>query len=131
MFGFNKKKVKEDVAKADIKKGELDDMTTLSSCMTSLVKKGYRENFIVKHDRLFAPTTDKGYQAAETTIDDFYRFEGTSDPADNAVLYAIQTQDGVKGILLDAYGTYGDEELNKFIRDVEEIYKTKADNTSK
>lgn len=36
----------------------------------------------------------------------FYRYEGNSDPADEAVVYAIECKNGLKGILVTAYGMY-------------------------
>ena len=54
---------------------------------------------------------------------DFFRFEGQSDPADSAIMYVIETTDGLKGILIDAYGAYADEHVNKFMAEVEEINK--------
>jgi hypothetical protein len=36
----------------------------------------------------------------------YYRFEGMTDPADNTVLYVIETSSGEKGLLVDAYGVY-------------------------
>lgn len=38
-----------------------------------------------------------------------YRFEGNTNPDDNAILYAIETARGEKGLLLDAYGVYAGE----------------------
>ena len=37
-----------------------------------------------------------------------YRFEGDSSPDDNSVLYAIESKGGIKGVLVDAYGTYAE-----------------------
>jgi hypothetical protein len=54
---------------------------------------------------------------------DFFRFEGESDPADNSILYAIETDDGKKGILSDAYGPYADINVTKFMKQVEDITK--------
>ena len=56
-------------------------------------------------------------------IIDFFRFEGQSDPADNAIMYVVETTDGSKGTLVDAYGAYADEHMNKFMSEVEEISK--------
>ena len=41
-------------------------------------------------------------------ITEMYRFEGDSSPDDNSVLYAIESKDGIKGVLVDAYGTYAE-----------------------
>lgn len=37
-----------------------------------------------------------------------YRFEGMSNPDDNSVVYAIKSRDGIKGVLVDAYGMYAE-----------------------
>jgi formylmethanofuran:tetrahydromethanopterin formyltransferase len=37
-----------------------------------------------------------------------YRFEGMSSTDDNSILLAIETSDGRKGVIVDAYGTYSD-----------------------
>jgi hypothetical protein len=52
----------------------------------------------------------------EFEISEFYRFEGMSDPADNAIVYAIQSHGGVKGVLVDAYGVYADEMTAEMVK---------------
>jgi hypothetical protein len=42
---------------------------------------------------------------------------------DNAILYLIETNDNVKGTLIDSYGAYADAKLSKFVREVEDIQK--------
>ena len=98
-------------------------MKTLSECMAGLQKDGFKENFMVKENLLYAPEADKYYAPVEIRIANFYRFEGTSDPGDSSILYAIETVDSVKGILTDAYGAYSDESTTNFIKEVEEIAK--------
>jgi hypothetical protein len=39
------------------------------------------------------------------------------------ILYVIETNDGVKGTLVDGYGAYADSDVSKFIVQVEEIEK--------
>jgi hypothetical protein len=63
------------------------------------------------------------YKPEEVKIKNFYRFEGESDPADNTILYAIETTSGERGTLTDAYGPYSDSHVAKFIQDVEDIEK--------
>jgi len=98
-------------------------MRTLSECMTGLLKDGFKENFMVKENLLYAPDANKYYAPVEIRIANFYRFEGTSDPGDSSILYAIETVDGIKGVLTDAYGAYSDEMTTNFIKKVEEIGK--------
>jgi len=44
-----------------------------------------------------------------------------SDPEDNSIIYAIESKDGHKGILIDAYGAYSDEHKSAFIAGIEVI----------
>ena len=103
-----------------------DDMKTLASCLNKISKDGYQENFKVTDQGLQSLETEKTYQPEEVHIVNFYRFEGVSDPSDNAILYVIETVDGAKGSLTDAYGMYADPEIDKFIKDVESIAKKHA-----
>ena len=103
-------------------------MKTLASCITQLQSEGFKENFIVKDDKLQA--SEKSYSPGQVDILNFYRFEGESDPADNSILYAIETDDGTRGLLTDAYGAYADESISRFIVEVENITK-KTDKSKK
>lgn len=99
------------------------DMKTLVSCLNSLVRNGFEEHFKVTDSGLKALRTGKYYQPAEVKIVNFYRFEGDSDPADNSILYAIQTKDGLRGSLVDAFGPYADSKVTNFMTEVEKINK--------
>jgi hypothetical protein len=100
-----------------------DDMKTLSECFNKLVKDGFEEDFKVNEKGLFSLKTGKTYPPEQVNVINFFRFEGASDPDDNAILYAIETEDGVKGTLTDAYGTYADPKTGKFMQQVESISK--------
>jgi hypothetical protein len=100
-----------------------EHMKTLTSCTNSLLAKGYETQFKALKHGLKSLTTEKIYSPEEVKITNFYRFEGESDPSDNAILYAIETLSGEKGTLTDAYGPYSDPHVTKFVQDVEEIAK--------
>ncbi len=100
-----------------------EDMRTLASCVNKLVLDGYTESFKVTEQGLFSQGNNKTYGPEQVSIINFFRFEGASDPADNAILYAIETSDGTKGTLTDAYGPYADVEVEKFIDQVEDMVK--------
>ena len=103
---------------------EKTEMTTLVSCTNRLVKEGYTENFVPKNAGIEAPSSGKIYVPTECKIVNFYRFEGESDPADNSVVYAIEANDGTRGLLIDAYGgPYVNHKVGKFIKEIEEIEK--------
>lgn len=44
------------------------------------------------------------FNADDFDIVDVYRYEGNSDPGDEATVYAIQSKKGVKGVLVTGYG---------------------------
>ena len=101
-------------------------MTTMTSCLTMLQSEGYTENFTISGVGLEAPSTKKLYVPEEVKINSFYRFEGESDPADNAIVYAIETKDKVKGTIIDSYGANASQKISKFIAEVEDISKREA-----
>ena len=100
------------------------EMTTMTSCTATLQAEGYTENFIMKDVWLEAPSTKRLYTPNDIKINSFYRFEGESDPADSAIVYAIQTNDELKGLLIDSYGgPYVNQQIAKFISEVEDFTK--------
>lgn len=82
---------------------------TLSQTVNGLKADGYTVDFNVRHDCLVCDTTGAELKPEEFQIDKVYRFEGPSDPADEAVVYAISSpQTGLKGTLVDGYGISSD-----------------------
>ena len=100
-----------------------EDMRTMASCVNKLVLDGYVESFQVTDKGLFSPDKNKYYKPEEVRIINFFRFEGASDPADNSILYAVETTDGAKGTLTDAYGPYADQQIDRFVNQVEDMVK--------
>jgi len=100
-------------------------MKTLSESITESIEKGYVENFKVITGGLATEDEARIYAAQDIVIPNFFRFEGYSDPEDNCILYLIETSDGIKGMLIDAYGAEADVKISDFIRAVEEIHKKK------
>ena len=98
-------------------------MKTLSSCLAKMVTQGYTDDFKATDKGLKSLRTDKLYQPDEVSIVNFYRFEGISDPDDMAILYVIETTDGIKGTVVDAYGPYSNPDINRFFISVENIKK--------
>lgn len=102
---------------------KVTEMKTLSSVHTKMMQEGYTHNFKVTGQGLQLEGAEKTYSPEEVEVVNFYRFEGESDPGDNAILYVIRTSDGTQGTLIDAYGMYADEKTNAFMQQVESIRK--------
>jgi hypothetical protein len=101
----------------------IPDLKSLSSCLNKLIESGYTDDFKAVEEGLKSLRTGKIYKPDEVNIVNFYRFEGSSDPDDMSILYVIETNDGDKGTLVDAYGTYADELVADFIIKVEHLQK--------
>lgn len=98
-------------------------MKSLSTCLNKVVKDGYTEDFKVTEKGLEALSNGKIFQANDVKIVNFFRFEGTSNPEDEAVLYVLETSSGLKGTLVDAYNIYSDDLVASFIKEIEAINK--------
>jgi len=82
---------------------------TLTAAVEDLDKRGYEYDFVLAQDCIECKSLDLQLMPEEFEIDEFYRFEGMTDPADSAVIYAISSPVGnLKGVLIDAYGVYAE-----------------------
>lgn len=104
-------------------KEQVPFMNTLTSCVNKVVKDGFSDSFNITQRGLYSCSKNRYYNPGQVKVINFYRFEGQSDPADNAIMYVIETADGVKGTLIDAYGPYADAKVNIFMKEVEDMNK--------
>lgn len=101
-----------------IESTEKVNMQPLVSILGSLTALGFETQFKATEQGLLSLTTQKTFQPGEIKTAHFYRFEGESNPDDNAILYAIETNDGEKGTITDAYGPYNDSQVTNCMRQV-------------
>ena len=100
-----------------------NDLKTLVSCLNVLSRDGFTDDYKMTERGLKSLKRERVYAPEEVKVLNFYRFEGNSDPADNSILYAIETSDGGRGTLVDAYGPYADSKISTFMHQVDEIKK--------
>ena len=79
-------------------------METLSEATTRLALAGYDEDYRAQDGRLVCSRCGTSHDPAEMTIDQIVRFEGASDPGDEAIVYALDAGCGHKGLYVTAYG---------------------------
>lgn len=90
---------------------------TLSQTVEGLKKEGYAMDFNINQECLTCHKANTVFSPDEFEIDGVYRFEGESNPDDEAIVYAISSSKyGVKGILVNAYGTYADEASDALVQ---------------
>jgi len=98
-------------------------MKPLLSCLRGVELQGYTDNFKVIDQRLKSLQTGYFYKPEDIHVLNFFRFEGASNPDDNAILYVIETKDGNKGTLVDGYGVSADTDVGNFMVQVQDIVK--------
>jgi hypothetical protein len=89
---------------------------TLSEAINGLRKDGYTEDFNLEPHCLVCDSNQVQYHPENFSVDEYHRFEGMSNPDDNSILFAISSNDGVKGLLVDAYGVYAENLSDTMIR---------------
>lgn len=83
---------------------------TLVDALNDLNKRGYTANLSMEGDTIDDKSQDIHMGADDFEINEFYRFEGPSNPSDMSIVYAISSQKyNLKGALVNAYGTYADD----------------------
>ncbi len=83
----------------------MKDYGTLSQAINKLkLEEGYEYDFNLLDEKIELKAKQKTFGLEEFDVDKVLRFEGMSNPDDNAILYAITTTSGLKGVLVDGYG---------------------------
>ena len=80
-------------------------MTTLTEVLEHLQREGYTTDFNLKENCLECNGNMLQIFPNEFSVDKTYRFEGMTDPGDEAIIYAISSAKyNVKGTLVNGYG---------------------------
>jgi hypothetical protein len=81
---------------------------TVTDAVKGLKERGYTIDFNLENDCITCHKTPLTLKPSEFRITEVHRFEGPSDPADEAVVYAIEAKNGEKGILVNGFGISSD-----------------------
>jgi hypothetical protein len=80
---------------------------TVSEAVKGLKSRGFTVDFNLEKNCLIC---EKGkFDPDDFEIVEVHRFEGNSDPADEAVVYGIESTNEVKGVLVNGYGISADQ----------------------
>lgn len=80
---------------------------TVTEAVQGLKERGYDLDFNLKENCIVCK--EGKFHPEDFEIVEVYRFEGNSDPADEAVVYGIESNKGDKGVLVSGYGLYADQ----------------------
>jgi hypothetical protein len=79
---------------------------TVSQAVNGLKERGYTMDFNLKTNSI--ECEGHKFNPKDFEIKEFHRFEGSSDPGDESIVYAIESKDGLKGVLVNGYGIYSE-----------------------
>lgn len=79
---------------------------TVSEAVNGLKKRGYTLDFNLEENCLVCHGNK--FDVNDFEITEVYRFEGNTDPSDEAIVYAIESINGMKGVLVNGYGISAD-----------------------
>ncbi len=89
---------------------------TVSEAVEGLHQRGYVEDFSLTNDHLSCAAHNLNLNPDEFEVDETHRFEGETDPADEAVVYGISSSNGLKGVMVNAYGTYAESASAELVK---------------
>lgn len=96
-------------------------MTTLSEVLNNLREEGYTVDFNLGSDSLHVLKDKLQIYPDDFVVDRHYRFEGMSDPSDQAVVYAISSSKfNLKGVVVNGYGIYADDDTSELMKTIQE-----------
>jgi hypothetical protein len=84
---------------------------TVSKALQELADKGFTIDFNLEEERI-----KKDYNDFEVVH--VYRYEGESDPGDEATVYGIKSKDGQKGVFVAGYGAYSEDSAAKMLDEI-------------
>jgi hypothetical protein len=95
----------------------MNSYSTVSEAVNDLVQQGYTDQLELRRDCLYCSDKQIQLNPEEFAIDGFHRFEGETDPGDEAIVYAVSSKvKNIKGVLVNAYGVYADGATDELIR---------------
>jgi hypothetical protein len=75
---------------------------TITEALAGLKQRGFALDFNLAENCLICQ--GNRFDVNDFEISEWYRFEGDTDPSDEAVVYAVESNNGVKGVLVTGYG---------------------------
>lgn len=84
---------------------------TVSKALEELYGKGFLVDFNLQEDRIVNNSND-------FEIVHIYRYEGQTDPGDEATVYGIQSKEGEKGVFVAGHETYAESEAARTLHEI-------------
>jgi hypothetical protein len=90
----------------------------MRAALAAAERAGFNHSFRADASGLRCLETNDVFRPEDVTIVNHQRFEGSSSADDMSVVYWIECKGGIKGTVVDAFGTYSDSSLSAFLHEV-------------
>lgn len=88
----------------------------LVEAINDLRKQGYTEDFNLRQNCLECRNGEFKLFSAEFHIDNYWRFDGQTDPEDESIIYAISSdKHNIKSVLVNGYGINSEALTNEML----------------
>lgn len=85
-------------------------MMTLTDAIDYFKVRGYSENLHPSYDHMSCQSEGIQLRPEDIHVDEIMRFENSSDPEDQSILYMISSpENNLKGMYVESYGLYHDD----------------------
>jgi hypothetical protein len=95
---------------------------TMAEAVEGLRGRGFTSDFTVANEGGDVTAGDRTFKSDDLTIVEHHRFEGMSDPDDSSVVYALEASNGLKGLLVDAYGAYANWKTGALLKHTKDTH---------
>ncbi|MBC7889030.1 MAG: hypothetical protein H7Z13_14230 [Ferruginibacter sp.] len=89
---------------------------TINSIINDLQTEGFVHTFSIIADEIGCSGPRKLYKPAEIKIVKQNNYQANPYSSSGAIIYALETNDGFKGVLINRCGIYADEAIERFIQ---------------
>lgn len=97
-------------------------METLLDAINRLAREGYRDQFRAEFGGLRAIQNQRVFKPEELEVEETVRFEGTSEPSDEVIVFAlVDKKHSVRGTFCAGFGsntTFIDGEMIRRLRNI-------------
>ena len=94
----------------------MQQYSNLIEAINGLRKEGYTEDFNLQQQCLECRDGKFKVFHDEFVVDKYFRFDVSSDAADQSIIYAISSEKyGLKGVLINSYGLYSEPATNEML----------------
>ncbi|HEX8269129.1 MAG TPA: hypothetical protein VF581_04490 [Flavobacterium sp.] len=84
---------------------------TVSQALAELNEKGFTKDFNLEENKIVSNPED--YEIVH-----IYRYEGESDPGDEATIYGIKSKHGENGVFVSGHFDFSDDSAGKVLHDI-------------